>query len=98
MVLIYTEPSEKVRQVLNYEMKKMFERYGITYPQFLESYSYYMGDAVVSKKIISNITNKLIVLEAEHSKNKLSNSRNYEYFKQYFTYKTNKITNTLMIE
>jgi len=103
-VIIYNESSEKVRLVLNYEMKKLFERYHTNYQQFTDSYAYYMSDAAVSKKMIADITNKLIVLQTEQSKNntltdtlyndKLKN-KNYEYFSQYFKSKT---IDTLMIE
>ena len=69
-VLIYSESAEKVKSLLNYEMKNLFERYNTTYKQFTESYSYYMGDASVSKKMMSDITNRLIVMEAKQTKNK----------------------------
>ena len=74
-VMIYNESAERVRLLVNYEMKKMFERYNTSYQQFTESYSYYMGDESVSQKMVSNITNRLIVLEAEQTKkNKLVDS------------------------
>jgi hypothetical protein len=74
-VLIYKEHADKVRLLLNYEMKSLFERYNTNYRQFFGSYSYYMADASVSKKMMSDITNRLIVLEAEQiEKNKLVDS------------------------
>ena len=74
-VLIYKEHADKVRLLLNYEMKSLFERYNTNYKQFFDSYSYYMANASVSKKMMSDITNRLIVLEAEQiEKNKLVDS------------------------
>ena len=74
-VLIYKEHVDKVRMLLNYEMKSLFERYNTNYKQFFDSYSYYMANASVSKKMMSDITNRLIVLEAEQiEKNKLVDS------------------------
>lgn len=64
-VLIFNLPTDSVRMLLNYEMKSLFKQYNTTYTQFKDSYSYYMGNASVSKKMVADITNRLIVLEAE---------------------------------
>ena len=64
-VLIYNFPTDSVRMLLNYEMKNLFKQYNTTYTQFKDSYSYYMGNAAVSKKMVADITNRLIVLEAQ---------------------------------
>jgi len=68
-VLVFNMPLDSVRVQLNYEMKDLFKRYNTTYTQFKSSYLYYMGNASVSKKMIANITNRLIVLETEQTKN-----------------------------
>jgi hypothetical protein len=103
-VLIYNESAEKVKMQLNYEMKTLFERYNTSYQQFVNSYSYYMGDASVSKKMIADITNKLIVLETEQTKNNKSadslfnnklKMKDYEYFKSFFSHQT---VDTLIVE
>jgi len=64
-VLIFNIPVDSVKMLLNYEMKSLLKQYNATYTQFKDSYSYYMGNADVSKKMVADITNRLIVLEAE---------------------------------
>jgi len=68
-VIIFNEPADKVRMQLNYDMKNLFEQYNTNYEQFMGSYSHYMKDASISKNMMSNITNRLIVLEAKHTGN-----------------------------
>ena len=68
-VIVYYESTEKARMRLNYEIKKIFEHYNTNYKQFVDSYSYYMGNAAISKKMMSDLTNRLIVLEAEQTEN-----------------------------
>ena len=68
-VMIFSEPAEKVRIQVNRDMQHLFEHNNITYKQFIDSYSHYMKDVATSKKMMTNITNRLIVLEAKHTGN-----------------------------
>jgi hypothetical protein len=69
-VYIYHETPEELKVRVSDEINQLFKRYNITYKQFTDSYSYYMGDdAETAKKIMSNITNKLIVLQTEQTNN-----------------------------
>jgi hypothetical protein len=75
-VLIFNIPVDSVKMLLNYEMKNLFKQYNTTYTQFKDSYSYYMGNAAVSKKMVADITNRLIVLEAEQVEKQKKKKKN----------------------
>ncbi len=64
-VLIYNESAEKIRIQVNDEMKNLFKRYNTNYKQYTESYSYYMGDASVSKEMMSDVIDRLVFLQTE---------------------------------
>ncbi|MDR0604951.1 MAG: DUF4296 domain-containing protein [Bacteroidales bacterium] len=67
-VYIYHETPEELKIRVSNEINQLFERYNITYKQFTDSYSYYMSDdAETAKKIMSDITNKLIMLQTEQT-------------------------------
>jgi hypothetical protein len=69
-VYIYHETPDKLKIRVSDEINSLFKRYNITYKQFTDSYSYYMGDdAETAKKIMSDITNQLIVLQTEQMRN-----------------------------
>lgn len=68
-VIIFNEPADKIRTELNHEMKNLFQQYNTNYEQFINSYSYYMSDSKISKKMMSDITNRLIVMEAKYTGN-----------------------------
>jgi hypothetical protein len=64
-VRIYNEPVNKIREWLNSEMKNTFKQHNTTYKQFTDSYSYYMANAETSKKMMTNVINRLIKMQAE---------------------------------
>lgn len=69
-VYIYHESPDSLKIRVSKEMSQLFTRYNTTYKQFTDSYLFYMGeDAEIAKKIMSNITNRLILLETEQKNN-----------------------------
>jgi hypothetical protein len=63
---IYQETPEELKIRVSNEINQLFKRYNISYKQFTDSYSYYVGgNAETAKKLMSDITNKLIVLQTE---------------------------------
>jgi hypothetical protein len=69
-IYMYHETPDSLKIWVNNEMSQLFKRYNTTYKQFTNSYLSYMGDdSEVAKKIMSNITNRLILLETEQKKN-----------------------------
>ncbi|MDR2409692.1 MAG: DUF4296 domain-containing protein [Bacteroidales bacterium] len=69
-VYLYHETPEELKIRVNNEINQLCKRYNITYKQFTDSYAYYMGDdAETAKKMMSDITNKLIMLQTEQMNN-----------------------------
>jgi hypothetical protein len=69
-VYLYQETPENLKIWVNSEINKLLKKYNITYKQFTDSYSCYMGDdAKTAKEMMSNITNRLIILETELKRN-----------------------------
>ncbi|MDR1792318.1 MAG: DUF4296 domain-containing protein [Bacteroidales bacterium] len=54
------------------EIVDLFKKYNTDYQQFEKSLNYYMSDKKKSKKIIDNIVNRLVKMQAKKNDNKKS--------------------------
>ena len=68
-IIIFNQSTDKIRMELNHDMKNLFKKHNTNYEQFINSYSYYMSDGKISKKMMSDITNRLILMEAKYTGN-----------------------------
>jgi hypothetical protein len=64
-VYLYQTTPDSLKVWVNNEVEQLFKRYNTNYKQFSDSYFHYMGDALMSKKIMTNVTNRLILLQTE---------------------------------
>jgi hypothetical protein len=67
-IRIYNEPVTMIRTDLNNRMTALFKQHNTNYKQFTSSYVYYMSDADVAGKIMSNVVNRLIKLQTEQQR------------------------------
>jgi hypothetical protein len=66
-VLVFTYPIEDLKTRMNTKMEDVFKENNTNYDNFTESFSYYMSDSKSSKKIMENVTNRLIKLQTEET-------------------------------
>jgi hypothetical protein len=66
-VLIFNHPIEELKIWMNTKMEQLFKQYHTDYYQFTESFTYYMSDTKTSKKIMEDVTNRLIKLQTEQT-------------------------------
>ena len=64
-VRIVNEPLSDMKTWVNLEMNNLFKKHNTTYIQYIDSYTYYMTDKKISKKIMGNAVNRLVKLQAE---------------------------------
>ncbi len=67
-VLIHNHSIEELKIWMNIKMEELYKEYHTDYSQFTESFTYYMSDTKISKKIMEDVTNRLIKLQTEQSK------------------------------
>lgn len=68
-VLIFNHSIEELKIWMNTKMEQLFIQYHTDYSQFTESFTFYMSETKTSKKIMEDVTNRLIKLQAEQTDN-----------------------------
>lgn len=70
-VLVFNHSIEELKVRMSTQIDEVFEEYNTDYENFTESFSYYMSDNKSSKKIMEDVTNRLIKLQTEETGKKI---------------------------